>query len=160
MAISQGEVNTLLSNLRSDMSHMRCKHKSKQSPESPPRSARRVVRLRRDLYRPVGADGRHRRGGDVTGGDGTARGLLPASGRRTSGLGGLSPGDDRRPARALRLSSLSSHVSWTRCAGFCGMIPPTMEALERSLVLDVIDAGVAVTWCIPAAMSLRDIAAI
>ena len=31
----------------------------------------------------------------VTRGDGTARGLLPASGRRTSRLGGLSPGDDR-----------------------------------------------------------------
>jgi len=35
------------------------------------------------------------------------------------------------------------------------MIPPIMEGLERSLVLYVIDAGVAVTWCIPADMSLR-----
>jgi hypothetical protein len=40
------------------------------------------------------------------------------------------------------------------------MIPPTMEVLERSLVLDVIDVGVAVTWCIPAAMSLRGLSAI
>jgi len=40
------------------------------------------------------------------------------------------------------------------------MIPPTMEALERSLGFDVIDAGVVVTWGIPAAMSLRDISAI
>jgi hypothetical protein len=31
------------------------------------------------------------------------------------------------------------------------------EALARSLVLDVMDAGVAVTWCIPADMFLRGI---
>jgi hypothetical protein len=34
------------------------------------------------------------------------------------------------------------------------------EVLERSLVLYVIDAGVAVKWCIPAAMSLRGVRAI
>jgi hypothetical protein len=34
------------------------------------------------------------------------------------------------------------------------------EALERSLMLYVIDAGVAVTWCIPEEMSLRGISAI
>jgi hypothetical protein len=40
------------------------------------------------------------------------------------------------------------------------MIPPTMEVLERSLMPYVLDAGVAVLWCIPAAMSLRGIRAI
>jgi len=40
------------------------------------------------------------------------------------------------------------------------MIPPTMAVLERSLVLYVIDAGVAVTWCIPAEISLRGISEI
>jgi hypothetical protein len=40
------------------------------------------------------------------------------------------------------------------------MIPPTMEVLERSLVLDVIAVSVAVTWCIPADMSRRGIRAI
>jgi len=34
------------------------------------------------------------------------------------------------------------------------------EALERSLVLDVMDAGVAVMWRIPADISLRGIRAI
>jgi hypothetical protein len=51
-----------------------------------------------------------------------------------------------------------------------GMLPPLGvvsppgqaggEALERSLVLYVIDAGVAVTWCLPEDMSLRGISAI
>jgi hypothetical protein len=40
------------------------------------------------------------------------------------------------------------------------MIPPTMVVLERSLVLYVIDAGAAVTWFIPAEMSLRGISSI
>jgi len=51
------------------------------------------------------------------------------------------------------------------CGGpWLGVVSPPSQAggegLERSLVLYVTDAGVAVTWCIPAEMSLRGIRSI
>ena len=68
--------------------------------------------------------------------------------------------DSRLLDDSLAGSSLPALVAWARCAGFYGMIPPTMVVLERSLVLYVIDAGAAVTWFIPEEMSLRGISSI